>query len=393
MSDPRIGTKMRLYGRPLLVLTGVLATACLKVPRQTAFMSTLETVDLPTGEARLIVEDFGRRFVATMETAADSIYELSDDSEVKRRALNWKIYGIPLAQEATLLQDPVIAMLDLWTFAVQMRNYLEEGPGIDAFGPHQEIAVNTVRDLVNSSVATAGRMTRTGAVGDSGIMIVETFAADNPFDTSTLTRRSIMSLLVAEVGSDHGGIAGTAASVDRRLGEIATRLSFYNEYLMKQVRWNMQVLLEDLATVQQLDTTLVSLRTSVDRLADLADTVPNLVGSEREIVLEAINRDLVLIMDAIDRQRIAAVGALQAEIDTVMKSLSAERELVLDAIREERNMTLAMLDTVLANRIDQTKTVVDHAVWRVAQLLAVMGVVLLVVLVVAMRLLRTSRAA
>jgi len=380
---------MRLRTIPLLLL-GFMATACLKVPRQTAFMSALRSVDAPTGEVRLVVEDFGRRFVATIETAADSIYDLSDDPEVKQRALKWKIYGIPAAQEAVLLPDPAIAMLDIWAFAVQMRNYLEEGPAMDAFGPQQEIAVHTVRGLVEQARATAGSLTRTGVVGDTGVRIVEDFAANNPIDTRNLTRRSILSLWVAAVGGEGGGIAGTASSIDRSVGEISTRLSFYNEYLMKQVRWNAQILLEDLTTVQQLDTTMISLRTSVVRLADLAETLPDMVESERAVVLEAINRDLVMIMDAIDRQRVATVEAAGVEIDSVLTTLSTERELVLAAIREERDVTMALLDTVLAERIDQTKAVVDHAVWRVAQLLAVTGVVLLIVVIVALRLRRPA---
>jgi len=337
-----------------------------------------------------VVEDFGRRFVATVETTADSIYDLSDDPEVKQRALKWKIYGIPAAQEAVLLPDPAIAMLDIWAFAVQMRNYLEEGPGMDAFGPQQEIAVNTVRGLVEQARATAGSLTRAGVVGDTGVRIVEDFAADNPIDTKNLTRRSILSLWVATVGGEGGGIAGTASSIDRSVGEISTRLSFYNEYLMKQVRWNAQMLLEDLTTVQQLDTTMISLRTSVVRLADLAETLPDMVESERAVVLEAINRDLLMTMDAIDRQRVSTVEAAEVQIDSALATLSTERELVLTAIREERNVTMAMLDTVLAQRIDQTKSVVDHAVWRVAQLLAVTGVVLLIVVIVALRLRRPT---
>jgi hypothetical protein len=380
---------MRLRTLPLLLL-GFMATACLKVPRQTAFMSALRSVDAPTGEVRLVVEDFGRRFVSTIETAADSIDGLSDDPVVKRRALSWKVYGIPAAQEAVLQPDPAIAMLDIWAFAVQMRNYLEEGPGINAFGAQQEIAVNAARGLVDQSLATAGGLTTTGAVGDLGIRIVEDFAANNPIDSKHLTRRSILSLWVAEVGGEGGGIAGMASSIDRSVDEISTRLSFYNEYLMKEVRWNAQILLEDLTTMQQLDTTLISLRGSVERIATMTEALPDMVGSERAIILEALDRELVAVMNALDHERVEVVAALGAKVDTVLDAVDTERELVLAAVREERDVTMALLDTMLAERIDQTKAVVDHAVWRVAQLLAVMGVVLLIVVIVALRLRRPA---
>jgi hypothetical protein len=70
---------------------------------------------------------------------------------------------------------------------------------------------------------------------------------------------------------------------------------------------------------------------------------------------------------------------MEDQVGLLLRAISSERELILAAVTAERVATTASLDTILMKRIDQTKAVVDHIVWRLAQLVAVFGLVALVI--------------
>ena len=93
----------------------------------------LDEVDDPqitSAALSAVVFGLASRVTERVETAADSIIDLSDDPEMRRRALVWKIYAIPEAQLAVFQLDPLVAALDTWVFAIQMRHYFETGGGV-----------------------------------------------------------------------------------------------------------------------------------------------------------------------------------------------------------------------------------------------------------------------
>jgi hypothetical protein len=194
-------------------------------------------------------------------------------------------------------------------------------------------------------------------------------------------------------GAPASGLTGTAANMERQLDEVTNRLAYYNEYLFKQARWQSELMIGQVTSPQRVDSTLTSLRQSLAIFAQLADSAPGLLAAERLAVLDAVDRDLVRVVEAIDQQRIQTVGVVEGQVDLLLRLVGAERALILAAINAERVATMASLDSILAERIGQTEDVVDHLVWRLAQLVAVIGLAVLVVAVVFYLLLRGGRKA
>ena len=63
---------------------------------------------------------------------ADRIRTETRDPAVRRRALAFKADAIPAVYTAAYRADPLVAAVDTWALAFQVREYVESGAGRDA---------------------------------------------------------------------------------------------------------------------------------------------------------------------------------------------------------------------------------------------------------------------
>jgi hypothetical protein len=187
-----------------------------------------------------------------------------------------------------------------------------------------------------------------------------------------------------------GGIGGTMAATYWSARDIADRASSINDALGKELRWNIELLAHDLATLPGVDSTLGGLRNSLDRIAALADTLPALVSGERAVVLEALHNELATLTAAIDGMRRETIDVVSAERVAVIDAIARERLALLNAVTSERLATLAAVDSMLIGAIDHSEHLVDHVFWRLLQLGAMTFVLVFVAAVILVRMRRPA---
>jgi hypothetical protein len=218
------------------------------------------------------------------------------------------------------------------------------------------------------------------------------YAAEHPINPLNLGRISIMAADSAMLRPVGGGLGGTMAATYWSMRDVADRISALDATLGKELRWNVELLTHDLAGMPIVDSTLTSVRTSLDRIAALADTLPALVSGERTAVLEALHGELADLTSAIESMRLATLETVSGERTAVLEALARERVAVLEAVTAQRIATLVAVDSILAGTLDRSERLVDHIIWRLAQLLAVGLVVLLIAAVIVVRVWRPSQA-
>src|SRR5262245_38327916 len=174
-------------------LLGTLAAGCLKVPPQSASLSAMNASEVTATELQMRVYQAGRRFSWIIESAADTIAKQTSDPTVRRQALRWKIVAIPLAEEASLHTDPVIAAADLWGFAMQQSDYLKTGAGRTAFGDQQSIAIAAADTLERIAAEVVGRMRPRGHVTPKDEQDLRAWARSHPIQGSSIGRESLLS--------------------------------------------------------------------------------------------------------------------------------------------------------------------------------------------------------
>lgn len=364
---------MTFRGLGMMTLVAIVSS-CARVPLQTAFMKSVPEVTATTHEMRTRVVQFGRQMSARIEQAADSIEMQSTDAQIRRQALLWKMHAIPATQEAVLLSDPLLGFLDAWAFAKQMKDYFANGSGRHLFGDHQPIAVQAAIQMENDAAELARVVTDSADL--SGIETrLRSWATQNPIDNLLFTRASVAAVAANVLGTQSTSAVATVGNINQIMEQIAARLAFYNEYLLKEVDWRMRLLVDDVRIDVGIDTPLVAITEALGRAVAVAEATPEIIAGERVAVLEALRNERIAAMNAIDEQRIAILRAVAAERVAVLAAVEQERLSVLAAIREERIATLDAVDSMLQRAIDESHGLVDHFFWRAAQLL---GGVLLV---------------
>jgi len=91
--------------------------------------------------------NYASRFDAVVRSTSSKIAKQTDDREVRRRSLLWKIRLIPLASELAVQSEPQDSYLSLSLLTEMMKQYLTVGEGKTLFGDQQELAIEASREL------------------------------------------------------------------------------------------------------------------------------------------------------------------------------------------------------------------------------------------------------
>jgi hypothetical protein len=339
-------------------------------------------IEMTSIELRARVVEFGRHFSSEVERSADAIIEAADDPEIRRNALLWKMHAIPVAQEAVLQMDPLMALLEVWGLAHQMRVFFETGKGSSVFGAYQDLATAASASLVEHAEELALVVARGGEIADARGRLYA-WAEQNPIETLLFQRASVTGSAAELLRSgERAGAFAVVGDLNATTREIVYRLGLYNEYLLKEVRWHSELFAEDLLTNEELLSTLSVVRESLERLTALAESLPSTVQEEREAVLEALSDERRVVLEAVRAERELILSRIGEERRLVLEAIVAERRQVLEALHSETEFALDELDQTTDSAFVASRGLVDHAFTRLAQLLAVAGVVGFVALLV-----------
>ena len=358
-----------------VLLVALVAAACFKVPQQSAVMERAGTVEVSATELREIVVQFGREFTRTVEVTADRLSAAAGDPRVHHATLVWKTLVARDVRRATLLDDPLVALVDVWALSRQMQGYFGTDAAAATFGDGWTTALATATRLEGLAHELALRI-----AGDSVTAAFEPrlqdFVSRNPIDPQTFTRRSILVADTAETGVPSGGVGVAVGGTFWAAKTVGDRLAEFDDILGKELRWNLELLAHDLAASPGVDSTMRSVQRALHRVDALADTLPPALRA-------AVHEELVMVLGALRQERIATVDALSGERAAILAAVTVERIAVLEAVTRERIATLAAVDSIMARTLERSEDLVDHVFWRLGQLLAVLvGLVVVGALIV-----------
>jgi hypothetical protein len=311
--------------------------------RQTDIMEKAGTVSMSAADLRARVNDLADRVASRLERAADRISTETRDPTVRRRALAFKVDVLPAVYTAAYRADPQVAAVDTWALAFQVKEFVEAGVGRDAFGAQQPLARAEARDLLAEADASVQGMVASQKAFDTARVKVERWVAKHPIEHAFASRSSVASVLAEWRSEDrHAFIA--AGEVTDTIQNLSERLNTYAAQMPRQVRWQAELL--------------------VAELADGHD-VPGLMGAAGQAVREVLAAERRAVLADVNGQR-----------QQTLEYLTAERVAALAALRQERIDALAAVETLQSRAVDSAvarlRSVVDYALWRLAVLLAIL---------------------
>jgi hypothetical protein len=337
----------------LLILQG-----CTGSGETSVFQSQLDSLGVTVNQVRIANLHKSIKIANLVEQAADSIRAGSQDPVVRENALVWKLFVVPDFRRVLLYSDPAAAALDGQAFAVQMRHYLDGGPGNSLFGDRQHIAVGAARSvesLFTAIVDTTGSVELKERVNRR----VEEWAREHPIEHRTFDRESAVPFLTKLRIGYTPSLPRTAGDIAEGVSSITNHLNLYAAQVPREARWQAEYVIDDLKLESRMD----SLQWLADRALASVDSLTQIIASGSI---------------AID---IRELESLHDDIAMLERKISSEREIVLADVERQRLETLRDVERlgneILERSSGEAVVIIDHLMVRVAQLAGLLVVVLI----------------
>jgi len=287
-------------------------------------------------------------YVAALESSADEAALRCPDPAVRAGALAWKLQAVPLAQDALLQPDPLVALIDGWAYAVQLRDLLAGERGRAALGACSGAAAASM-----GRVAEQGRAIVAGLAPDDvarADRFVRRWASEHPLQALAAPRATVAAALAPATARKELGALAAVGTIVETMDDLVVRIAAYRETILKEARWTgelaaAQVGASDLAARAAEDAGRIAL--AADRMSALAARVPVLLEREREAALSAVRGEREAVLADIDRQRVDTLRALQSDMDAAFGRVDGLSRGAIDeaAARAERIVDRAFLRT------------------------------------------------
>lgn len=357
--------------------TALVAAGCPKVPTQTAAMQTAPGIDASADQLQLRVFEIGRQLSSEIALTADTIERSSNASDVRLRALEWRVSATPLVQDAALQNDPLVAALDLAAFSVQQREYFDTGEGREAFGALQPVAVRAAKAMEDDVFAQLGRSTVGGSMSPVYRDTLTVWAKRHPIRGASMERQSLLGSDWSGIGLSGSSLGATAGSIDRSVRLLTLRLSYLNETLSEQMRWNARLVMAEALATPGGDSLFRQTATAVRNVGALAGVVPDVLAHERAALLVGVDRERALALADVDRQRVATLGLLTAERTSLEAAIDKERQAVMAGVTAERIATMRSADSLIATSMERANAAATRLVLKAL----VVGLILIAALI------------
>ena len=341
-------------------------SGCTAVSTESTLMKDLEGVKMTSIELRIRLNEFGKYFAGTVEEAADEIIQNTNNVEVKRNALEWKINVIPRALESLVILDPVAAGTDIYALCLQMDHFFRLGKGKNLFIEQQPVAIDASEDILIEFRKLADDF-RDYKDRDEIESLLAVWVIQHPIKNLRFNRKSTLDLMAASLGSKEYGLGSTVGSIAEGVHDIRRQITIYTDFLPKHVKWQMEYELYNLMGDSTFTNTLNNLDRivySTERITNVIEESPELIKNLQESTFSELNKQLLVTLSTVQNERAI-----------VLEALTAERIAIMQEIYQQRVETLDRIDTLAQSTINQStlfaSDVIDKIFWRVIIILGV----------------------
>lgn len=346
---------------PLVVLPALVAACVPSVRPPSPTVATAAGVTAPADRLRIEAIEGSRRMAARIERTAEAIQDSTDDPTIWRNAQYWKVNGTQAARDAAFRFEPLVSLLDLYALAAQQDDFFSEPPGDTLFGPFQASAQQSSRGTrteFRQYLATILPADREGRLLDS----IDAWARRHPLATTQFARYTVEGYAAQLIDVDETNMFKAVGSMEQTARTLDGRMAVLQQTMAKQVRWQAELLGQEILPAADRDSIIRDLGTtarSLELLAATVDELPNLVTSERIAVLEVLDRERALVMAGLASERLAVTAALASGRDSILAAVDSQRRAFL---RDAEEATLR----VKASTFAELDAVVDRAIRKAA---------------------------
>jgi hypothetical protein len=394
MREPTPATVRRL----IVVLAVLLLPAgCIRTPTQTELMRQTQATTLTTTQLRLAVRSFLDDYTGAVQDAADTIREGTEDADLRRKALLWKANAIPAGQKAVFQYDPLAALVDIWVLCEQQSEFFSRGAGRDLFGAWQGTAIDVSSRLVVDVVELAKDVTANDDQSDMQGH-VDAWVAKSPIESLAFSRSSPKPVLARLLDQTTHGTSAVIGGLNESLADLSERLAVYGSQMPELARWQAELVVDEVMRSDDVQLALnntSSLADSLERTATGLEELPEDVTEQVVSSLGMLRQERAILTRFVEEQRLATQEFVRQERTAIVEAVRRERQEALATVGVERVDTLDRMDQLATGLMEQStheiRNLIDHTLWRVTMMLAVLIVLGGVLGIIALRVVGVGR--
>lgn len=377
----------RFAAAAFLVVT-LVASGCASTDSTPPLFAATE-LPVTLTEFRLRLSDFTEYFVAVIADASEAVIDTSDDQQVRRNAMEFRLRTVNMFLNALNKPDPVASLIDAWAFCLQLQQYVSPGgAGAELFGGTQAIvitAVDSVRTEVEGLVSTVAK----SPTPDASAM-VQDWAAQHPLSSSPLVRTSSAVLLAEQLENRSNSAFAALGQLQAGVDELVAQYQRYVSVMPRFIRWQSQLILHEalydeldlgdtMATFDLLSTRALELSAAADEL--LAE-LPNREELRAELdeamaeIHNIVEAERARMLAEIDRQRGLVFGDVTLQREAIMRDVEAQIMIVDEQMQERLDEVFVRIETLteatLRQSFDETERLMNQIFLRVLVLLLVL---------------------
>jgi phosphoserine phosphatase len=331
-------------------------------------------VAVNANQARLRMRSLVGPMCGEIERTADQIAAGTTDPAVRKAALRWKIDAVPALTAALFQPEPMTAALDTWVFFNQMADFFRTGVGREQLGDSAPVAVASCRRLEQEIADVFAAMTVSGDVSRVRAF-AKSWAAAHPIRYAIPDRETALGRALEREVPGSWSTGEAVAEITTSIDDLNRKLDVYNEHLFRQARWEAELVAADLRladvtplaersvqSVESLAAAFDRIAPGIERIAAVAERTPADVAAERKAAIDGLGAELTRMIAFLQQERIEALKQVTAERIAAIGEIS-------QAVSEERKELERDVERVGLK-------LVDHAIWRLAQLFAAVLVAL-----------------
>jgi hypothetical protein len=289
----------------------------------------LSTRDL---NARILTRQFSADFSAAVEQCADDIAAKDTDPQVRANTLRWKIIVADQSERAALQLAPMMAVLDTWALAADMKVFFSPGgAGAAVFGAEQADAVALAQHWDQAAQAMAQQLL-TPQDFQHYQQFVGDYTSEHPFVNLKFVRPSVVQLWVQRGGADTP-LLNSLGTIPEALADTSDRVEMMGRTLPTQAMWRTELALQSSGlSGDDMHAALARLDERLARLSALAAGSPQVV---HEAVAD-VRISMLEVIDRLDAASAATMATLRTERVALSDTISSERAAIVTAADAQR---------------------------------------------------------
>lgn len=312
-------------------------------------------VQVSAAELRLVLYGLAEEFHTAIRNAANEILADTEDPDIYRAALKWKIDTAANIGLTAFSLDPLVAYYDMWVLAIQMTEYYETGPGRSQFGGYQGQVVAVSSDLEQRAETIFAGLIE-GDDLERTRQRVREYAEANPLQGLTLARETASSEFARQLADSRASGFSAIGDMNQQFADVTERMKYLAAGLPSRFRWESELMLNDFVKKIEFEESMsdvTDIKEAALRIAVIGDDFERILNDQRIAMSEMMLVEMDAAFADIERQRLETMELITAERVAIMDAVVAERILVMGEFAALTDSAFAATPVIMNDAVDR----------------------------------------